>query len=639
MSNAQPIVIPWHSIVPILTASTGPSSPPSSELSPPLSAPPVTTTSSHTVDVVHDDDGDVETIPVTTEEDDDVFESEPNETSADTNTNNNNNNNSKRRSQSLSSLSSNNSKEPNLAKNKERIRRPMNAFMIFSKKHRGLVHQRHPNQDNRTVSKILGEWWYALDSEEKKKYHELASEVKEAHFKAHPEWKWCNKDRRKSSTGSVRSKLSSTGDSGEPGEVPMSPRISSPPPPWVVQSNEQTSTTATTTTTVPPSPPSSWVVQQNEQTTATAPPPPPPQQQQPPPPDQEQNAGDASDDDQMVICEDGTNEIDLKCKEKVTDSDSESHSDIENRSFQQQRFSPNNSCTEITCRPKPIKPRLPSNETSKYSPVATTNSLSFHCSPVNPSGVTAFQPTGGAFKTMPLSPKVIKSDIKYEIETHENWLNNSQPKTEPLSPWASSPGVNKPNQTLAILKPQIKQNSIIQVNDQGNHYQSQPLTVLIGGQQTLCLANDSERTQPFVVVASTASHCVYMQQSLPIPVSDTNGRSVAVQLVQQKPPPTQSVIVSQPQSKVITQNEYQNIPATPKSTKEEIQSPIEDGQQTQTTTNSEVIQQNSNQEFKLAPTPAQLGKAPLQRRQSMGMNFLIRYLMILILIGDLKLNF
>lgn len=66
----------------------------------------------------------------------------------------------------------------------------MNAFMIFSKRHRALVHQRHPNQDNRTVSKILGEWWYALGHEEKKKYHELASEVKEAHFKAHPEWKW-----------------------------------------------------------------------------------------------------------------------------------------------------------------------------------------------------------------------------------------------------------------------------------------------------------------------------------------------------------------------------------------------------------------------------------------------------------------
>jgi len=66
----------------------------------------------------------------------------------------------------------------------------MNAFMIFSKVHRPLVHQRYPNLDNRAVSKILGEWWYALGSTEKKKYHDLAAEVKEAHFKAHPEWKW-----------------------------------------------------------------------------------------------------------------------------------------------------------------------------------------------------------------------------------------------------------------------------------------------------------------------------------------------------------------------------------------------------------------------------------------------------------------
>jgi hypothetical protein len=35
----------------------------------------------------------------------------------------------------------------------------------------------------RTVSKILGEWWYALGPEEKQKYHDLAAQVKEAHFK------------------------------------------------------------------------------------------------------------------------------------------------------------------------------------------------------------------------------------------------------------------------------------------------------------------------------------------------------------------------------------------------------------------------------------------------------------------------
>nr|XP_057902573.1 protein capicua homolog isoform X2 [Doryrhamphus excisus] len=100
----------------------------------------------------------------------------------------------KRRTQSLSALP----KDGDRKKEKDHIRRPMNAFMIFSKRHRALVHQRHPNQDNRTVSKILGEWWYALGPNEKQQYHDLAFQVKEAHFRAHPDWKWCNKDRRKS---------------------------------------------------------------------------------------------------------------------------------------------------------------------------------------------------------------------------------------------------------------------------------------------------------------------------------------------------------------------------------------------------------------------------------------------------------
>ncbi|XP_062818739.1 protein capicua homolog isoform X3 [Anolis carolinensis] len=113
----------------------------------------------------------------------------------------------KRRTQSLSALpkdrdssSEKDGRSPNKQREKDHIRRPMNAFMIFSKRHRALVHQRHPNQDNRTVSKILGEWWYALGPKEKQKYHDLAFQVKEAHFKAHPDWKWCNKDRKKSTS-------------------------------------------------------------------------------------------------------------------------------------------------------------------------------------------------------------------------------------------------------------------------------------------------------------------------------------------------------------------------------------------------------------------------------------------------------
>lgn len=68
----------------------------------------------------------------------------------------------------------------------------------------------------------------------------------------------------------------------------------------------------------------------------------------------------------MVICEEPPLEIDLKCKEKVTDSDSESQSDVEppleNSAFPQQRFSPvsqiKTNSGEITCRPKPIKARF-----------------------------------------------------------------------------------------------------------------------------------------------------------------------------------------------------------------------------------------------------------------------------------------
>ncbi|XP_044290792.1 protein capicua homolog isoform X2 [Varanus komodoensis] len=141
----------------------------------------------------------------------------------------------KRRTQSLSALpkerdssSEKDGRSPN-KREKDHIRRPMNAFMIFSKRHRALVHQRHPNQDNRTVSKILGEWWYALGPKEKQKYHDLAFQVKEAHFKAHPDWKWCNKDRKKSSsdvkpsgpggcTKETRERsMSETGTAGVPG--------------------------------------------------------------------------------------------------------------------------------------------------------------------------------------------------------------------------------------------------------------------------------------------------------------------------------------------------------------------------------------------------------------------------------------
>ncbi|CAN7942987.1 unnamed protein product [Ixodes pacificus] len=198
-NDGKPIpVFPWHSLVPFL--GTHPS--------PPSSAPPTVTTAPVVPDTALQAAGGTDQ----EEGDDDVFDTTDSPTAIVPPS-------TKRRSQSLSALPKDDPKSPRKAKEKDHIRRPMNAFMIFSKRHRALVHKRHPNQDNRTVSKILGEWWYALNPSEKQQYHDLAFKVKEAHFKAHPDWKWCSRDRKKSSLGGpqckdVRKCLSTSDDLG-----------------------------------------------------------------------------------------------------------------------------------------------------------------------------------------------------------------------------------------------------------------------------------------------------------------------------------------------------------------------------------------------------------------------------------------
>ncbi|KAI5700236.1 hypothetical protein M8J75_016407 [Diaphorina citri] len=392
-ANNLMAVYSWESLVPLLASPT-----------PPLSAPP-------TLSPVLDD------ITNNEEEDDDVFEMEPGTFGITDGVA------TKRRTKSLSALQSKEPQSP--LKSKDRIRRPMNAFMIFSKRHRAKVHQIHPNQDNRTVSKILGEWWYSLGPEEKQKYHELASEVKEAHFKAHPEWKWCSKDKRKSSTGSGRGKLGSMDEGTGEGFMP--------------DDLEHFENSLEMKTEEMKADPADKIVVENE----------------------------FSDDDQMIICLEDS-EIDLKCKEKVTDSDSESHSDVENKLYPQQRFSPasaalntsssmnsvpnsttssNNSIKsplDITCRPKPIKARLPSSGSSERevstSPSKEPTALSYpYHSPVNPVGLSAFQPTGGAFKTMPASPKVVKSS-EFSSSSTLAW-------TPPASSSSTNPPVSNPSQT------------------------------------------------------------------------------------------------------------------------------------------------------------------------------------------------
>lgn len=72
----------------------------------------------------------------------------------------------------------------------KKVPRPMNSFMIYAKRHRAQVHQLYPLCDNRTVSKILSDTWYAMDAEKKREYFALAAEMRQEHFRLHPNFKW-----------------------------------------------------------------------------------------------------------------------------------------------------------------------------------------------------------------------------------------------------------------------------------------------------------------------------------------------------------------------------------------------------------------------------------------------------------------
>ena len=57
------------------------------------------------------------------------------------------------------------------------VRRPMNAFLIFCKRHRSLVREKNPQMDNRSVTRILGELWANLPLDDKAQYINSAKQV------------------------------------------------------------------------------------------------------------------------------------------------------------------------------------------------------------------------------------------------------------------------------------------------------------------------------------------------------------------------------------------------------------------------------------------------------------------------------
>lgn len=86
---------------------------------------------------------------------------------------------------------------PQVASSQNHIKRPLNAFMLWSQKQRQRIAQNNPQMPNSEISKQLGAEWRSLSESDKDPFIEEAKKLKRQHELDHPNYKFVQRRKRK----------------------------------------------------------------------------------------------------------------------------------------------------------------------------------------------------------------------------------------------------------------------------------------------------------------------------------------------------------------------------------------------------------------------------------------------------------